>query len=113
MLQIRKYFQPSEANATKKEIQLIFKLRCRMTETKTNFKGLYDSYECDLCGKEDESQEHILKCTRLVNMNKDISEIPIYDQIFEGNTNAQVNIARIFQQNMKFKEKLLKGETGD
>ena len=113
MLQIRKYFQPSEANATKQEIQLIFKLRCRMTETKTNFKGLYDSYECDLCGKEDESQEHILKCTRLVNMNKDISEIPIYDQIFEGNTNEQVNIARIFQQNMKFKEKLLKGETGD
>ena len=33
--------------------------------------------------------------------------------LFEGKTCEQVNIARIFQQNMKLKEKLLKGETGD
>ena len=110
MLQVRIYLKPSEANATKEEIQLISKLRCRMTETKTNLKGLYDSYKCDLCGEEDESQAHILKCTRLVNENMDISEIPIYDKIFEQNTNKQVNFARIFQQNMKFKEK---GEAGD
>ena len=46
-------------------------------------------------------------------MNKEITEMPTYDQIFEGKTCEQVNIARIFQQNMKLKEKLLKGETGD
>ena len=109
MLQMRKYFQPSEANATKEEIQLIFKLICRMTETKTNFKVLYDLYECDLCGKEEESQFHILECTQLVNMNKEITGMPTYDQMFEGKTWEQVNIARIFQQNMKLKEKLLKG----
>ena len=108
MLQMRKYFQPSEANATKEEIQLVFKLRCRMTETKTNFKGLYDTYECDICGKEDESQSHILECTELVNMNKQITEITNYDKIFEGKTSEQVNIARIFQQNMAIKEKYLK-----
>ena len=87
-LQMRKYFQPSEANATKEEIQLVFKLRCRMTETKTNFKGLYDTYECDICicGKEDESQSHILECTELVNMNKQITEITNYDKIVEGKT---------------------------
>ena len=108
MLQMRKYFQPSEANATKEEIQLVFKLRCRMTETKTNFKGLYDTYECDICGKEDESQSHILEQTELVNMNKQITEITNYDKIFEGKTSEQVNIARIFQQNMAIKEKYLK-----
>ena len=46
-------------------------------------------------------------------MNKEITGMPTYDQIFEGKTWEQVNIARIFQQNMKLKEKLLKGEKGD
>ena len=113
MLQIRKYFLPSEANATREEIQLIFKLRSRMTETKTNFKGSYDTYECDICGKEEESQSHILECTKLVNMNKESTEMPNYDQIFEGKPSEQVKIARIFQQNMTLKDKILKCEKSD
>ena len=90
MLQIRKYFLPSNTKATKDEIQLIFKLRSRMTETKTNYKGLYDTYECDVCGDEDESQAHILKCSKLVNMNKESIEIPNYEMIFEGNVDDKV-----------------------
>ena len=39
MLQIRTYFLPNNMKATKEEIQLIFKLRCRMTDMKTNMKG--------------------------------------------------------------------------
>ena len=50
---------PSEYNATKDEIQMIFKLRCRVTELKTNLKGIYDTYECSLCGGEEETQAHI------------------------------------------------------
>ena len=61
----------------------------------TNFKGLYDTYKCDICGK-DASQSHILECTKLVNMNKEITEMPTYDQIFEGKTYEQVVSARIF-----------------
>ena len=102
------YFLPSNINATKDEIQLIFKLRCRMTETKINYKGLYDTYECEICGDEDESQEHILKCTKLVNMNKECSEMPSHDLIFEGNITDQVKIARIFKQNMVNRENILK-----
>ena len=66
------------------------------------------SAECDICEKEDESQSHILECTELVNMNKQISEITNYDKIFKGKTSEQVNIARIFQQNMTIKENYLK-----
>ena len=39
MLRMRKYFMPSENNATKEEMQTIFKLRCRVTELKTNLKA--------------------------------------------------------------------------
>ena len=35
-------------NETKEDKILIFKLRCRVTDTKTNKKGLYDDYECDI-----------------------------------------------------------------
>jgi hypothetical protein len=84
LLKIRKYFLPSNVNATKDVIKLIFKLSCRMTETKINDKGLNDTYACDVCGDEDESQAHILKCTKLVNMNNECSEMPNYEMIFEG-----------------------------
>ena len=53
------YLLPNELNASKEEIQLIFKMRCRVTHVKINLKGLYDTYKCGVFLKEDESQEHI------------------------------------------------------
>ena len=53
-----------EIKLKNEEVQLIFKLRNRVTETKINFQGKYDFYECDACGKEDESQKNILECTK-------------------------------------------------
>ena len=105
MLKMRRYFLPSEANASIEEIQLIFKLRCRVTKTKTNFKGLYDTYACDLCGEDDESQAHILVCKKITNMNK--SDLPEYDKIFEGTISEQVKIAKLFKQNMKIRDNML------
>ena len=105
MLKMRRYFLPSETNASIEEIQLIFKLRCRVTKTKTNFKGLYDTYECDLCGEDDESQAHILECKKITNMNK--SDLPDYDKIFEGTISEQVKIAKLFKQNMKIRDNML------
>jgi hypothetical protein len=40
MLKMRKYFMPTDYNATKDEIQIIFKLRCKATELKTKLKGI-------------------------------------------------------------------------
>ena len=105
-LKMRKYLLPNEANTNREIIQLIFKLRCRITEIKTNFKGIYDSYECDACGKEDESQAHILDCTKLLSMNTEITEMPKYEKLFDGNVSDQVKIARRFKENMKIKENL-------
>ena len=36
-----------------------------MTQIKVNLKGKYDTLECDACGKEEETQEHILVCEEL------------------------------------------------
>ena len=50
---------------TQEDCQLICKLRCRVTKVKTNLKGLFDTHECGACGREEESQKHIIKCTKL------------------------------------------------
>ena len=93
---------------SKEEIQLIFRLRNRVTDLKINYKGIYDHYECDACGVEDESQKHILECPTLLSMNKEAKEIPKYENLFEGTICDQIKIARLFKQNMTIKENLLK-----
>ena len=62
----------------KEEKQTIFKLRCRTTDLKTNFKGMYDFLECSVCGVEEEDQKHILECAVLLSLNKETLETPKY-----------------------------------
>ena len=105
---MRKYLQPSQHNQTKEESQLVFKLRSRMTDLKTNYKGIYDDYGCSACGKADESQSHILECEELQSRNEEIYESLKFENIFDGNVKEQLKIARIFKQNMKIKEEMEK-----
>ena len=110
LLKMRKYLMPSDIKKTREESKLIFKLRSRTTETKTNFKGKYDYFECDVCGQEDETQEHILKCTEIMSMNKENHEIPDYDKLFHGKVNEQLYIARRFQANCEIRDKILENK---
>ena len=81
-IKIQKYLQPNNSKMTKVEAQLIFKIRCRMTEAKVNLKGKYDNWECSAFGLEEESQEHLKKGEQL-NRNIEIEEVN-YEKIFNG-----------------------------
>ena len=107
-MKMKKYLMPNKMKTTRDEIQLIFKLRSRMTNIKKNYEGMYDDLECSACGEEEESQQHILECSVLVNMNKDYEELPKYGKIFDGTVSEQVKIAKKFKQNMRLKENLKK-----
>ena len=61
---IQKYLQPNSAKMTKEEAQLIFQLRCQVTNVKTNFKRKYENLECRSCKSEEESQKHLIECTK-------------------------------------------------
>ena len=78
-----------------------------MTHVKTNLKGLNDTYECDICLNENETQEHIYKCTEILK-HKEINDDkkPEYGKIMAGNTEEQIEIAKIFKENMKILEKM-------
>ena len=108
VLKMQKYLAPNGNNIKQDDCQLIFKLRCRVTDTKMNMKGIYDTYECEACGKESESQEHILQCNVILQMNKeyDKMKIPEYEKLLDGNVDEQLILSKIFSSNMKIMEKL-------
>ena len=107
-LQMRNYFLPNGINQTKEESQLIFQLRSRVTFLKTNYKGIYDTYECTACEEKEENEAHILECIELLKLNKEVNDTLEYENIYKSNVKEQVKIARLFQQNMSLKEKIIK-----
>ena len=104
---MQKYLQPNTTKMTKEDAQLIFKLRCRMTEAKVNLKGKYDDLECGACGLEEESQQHIIKCKEL-NKNRSKEEVE-YSKIFNGTVIEKLKIAKMFQENFEILEARRKG----
>ena len=73
-----------------------------------NQRNRYENHECEVCGIFDESQEHVLNCKEILEMNEesDISEIPEYNRIFDGTVMEQVKISKIFSKNMKVIENI-------
>ena len=106
-IKMHKYLQPNRTKMTKEASQLIFKLRCRMAESKVNLKGKYDNLECGACGLEEENQQHILKCREL-NRNKSIQEFK-YANLFNGTVTEKLKIAKMFKENFDILESMKKG----
>ena len=97
--EMQKYLRQCKINIRKEEAQEIFKMRSRVSDVKINFKGKYETFDCESCNdKEEESQKHILQCKSL-NENNEI--IPEYEEILYGNVKMKVAVARKFIKNLK------------
>ena len=105
-LKMQKYLQPNQNQMNKEEAQIIFKLRCRVTEIKNNLKGSYDELECTACGIEEETQKHILECN-ILNINGKDEEVK-YEKIFNGTVTEKIKIARKFKENFDLLENMKK-----
>ena len=112
-LTIQKYFLPTVQEISEEEIQMIFKMRSQVTKLKMNMKSAYDSYECKVCEKDDETQQHVYECKEIWKIKgKNIENIPQYEKIKNGSVSEQVEVARIFKENLnvhenfKYKEEL-------
>ena len=102
---MQKYLLPNDLKMKQEESQLIFKLRCRVTDVKTNMKGSYENFQCDMCKMEEETQEHVLNCIQIVSMNTNNMES--LEEIFSGKVKEKLNVARTFKENMDIRNKLL------
>ena len=102
VLKMQKYLMPSEEKITQEDSIQIFKKRSRMTAIKLNHKNKYETYECDACKIEDESQEHVMKCEEIKKIQKyDENEVPEYEKIMTGNLRDQIKIAKSFSEKLK------------
>ena len=95
------YFLPNKDGISAEDIKWIFRIRCREVKVKMNLQGLYDSFECEMCMKEDETQEHVYKCKEIRKLRNNVENDKEYERIMNGNTEEQVAIARVLQENMK------------
>ena len=100
---MQKYFQPNRTNIKKEEAQLIFMLRCRVTNVKNNLKGKYDSLYCRGCKILEESQKHIVEECKILNEDRQKIE---YEKIFDGTVLEKLKIARKFQENYQKLEEI-------
>ena len=106
---MQKYLKPNEINIKLQEAQEIFKLRSRVSEVKTNFKGKYENYECDVCStKEYETQKHVIECREINKRKKRNNKPPDYEELFSRNVIKRLIIAQYFLENMKIKKELEK-----
>ena len=100
---MQRYLKPSHIKTRKEDAITIFKLRTRMTDVKANFRGRYENVECQICDeKEEETQQHIFTCKNNCKEN-----IPDYEKIFEKDVKYQIEIAKIFERNIKIRDKLM------
>ena len=100
--EMQNYLKANQLKITQEEAREIFKLRCRVTDVKSNFKSNYENIDCENC-YEEENQQHVLTCKILNKLEND--EIPEYDEILKNNVKNQLQIAKKFIKNMKIRKK--------
>merc|ERR1711954_609057 len=100
-LKMQNYFKANRHKISKEESQMIFKMRCRVTNVKMNMKGKFENLECSVCNSENESQIHIMECSE-ISKHKEIKEkIVEYENILGENVKKQLEIVKCFIENMK------------
>ena len=91
---------------TRQEAQLLFSLRCRTLELKSNYKSKYkDDLSCRTCSSGDlEDERHLLTCQGL-KLEEDYSEEDYLD-VF-SDLKSQIRITKIFGKILRKREILL------
>ena len=79
-----------------------------MEDIKTNYKGKYESFECDLCKEGEENQEHLMECKEILRNKKNDETKLEYEKMFEFDTRNQLAIAKQFDAHTKIRNRLLK-----
>ena len=70
--------------------KLLFKLRSRMVEVKTNFRNKSSDLSCPVCKLTEDTQKHVMECTKLLSRrNIMVSKITRYSHIFSEDIEKQ------------------------
>jgi hypothetical protein len=112
-LQYSKEMQPYLRNESLsiESKKLMFRIKNRLIDVKTNFKGKYkDNLKCCLCDNPEESQPHLVECSEIVSDDevKDALEGFSYNDIFTKNLQVQTHLLNTWKRIMKIRNIKLK-----
>ena len=84
--------------------QLLFALKTRAVDVKTNYKSMYSNLQCRLCNslEQEESEIHVMQCNKIISdesLKKPIETIS-YSDIF-GNMKQQISAVKILKKIFK------------
>ena len=77
---------------TRKDASTIFLARTRMIDVKNNFRSKYPNINCRACGKDPETQEHVLETCKVIHKDKE-TKVSLED-IFQAQHSELPLIAR-------------------
>ena len=96
---------------TTKQKKLLFSLRTRSVDVKSNYKSKYKfNMQCRLCEKFEDSEKHYLECEKIlenIGSNVDLTRAK-YEDIFSSDLRDQISITKIYEQVFKTRTKLLR-----
>jgi hypothetical protein len=82
-LTMQNYLSPNGLEL--KQAKLLFQLRSRMLDVRTNFGNKYDDVLCPLCKEKPDTQQHVLEFSVLIqNTNLITVSTVVYSDIFES-----------------------------
>ena len=96
----------NSTNKSEENLKFLDIPRFTVSDVKMNLKGIYDTYECDVCLKDEESQKHIYECKEIWKIRQISHEnISMYENILTGDVSEMIEVSQIIQANIKIQEK--------
>ena len=95
-LKMQQYLESKYLNVH--ETKFMFSLRSRMIDVKVNYREKHAHVLCPCCKMEDDSQEHLLSCSKIKAEGTLVSSVPVYQDLFGSNIEKQVNLTRILKK---------------
>ena len=109
ILRIASYLLPRRTSI--KDAKFIFHARTRMLDVKTNFKNKpHLDLLCPLCRDVNsfDNQQHLLKCTSLMDSTIILLDGPVYEDLFSDDVMQQIAVANVLVTKFTKRKELLK-----
>ena len=100
------YLCPNEISVD--EAKFIFHVRTRMLDVKTNYSERYTDSLCPICKNEEDTQKHLLECSKLDTDGDIVTKLPEYDHLFSEKLDDKVKIAKIIKQRYEKRTAIIK-----
>ena len=94
-------------NLTIQNKKLMFKIKNRLIDVKINFKKKYNNnLECRLCSLPEESQAHLMKCSKIIEDEEVKTAIGnfSYEDLFSSNLETQTQLIKAWQKLMNVRK---------